>query len=105
LAAWLKQPPWLDRGDRHWAHLFPFGLLHAMRDPDDAARIVRDAAAEASECVESEGVQDAPDESPAKEGGSVVSAAPGMKLCPMCAEEVRAAALICRFCRYDFAQS
>jgi rubredoxin len=28
---------------------------------------------------------------------------PQTKVCPQCAEEVKAAALICRFCRYDFA--
>ncbi|MFL5797075.1 MAG: DUF4190 domain-containing protein [Actinomycetota bacterium] len=29
-------------------------------------------------------------------------AAAGMKRCPACGEEVRAEAVICRFCRYDF---
>jgi hypothetical protein len=28
---------------------------------------------------------------------------PQTKVCPQCAEEVKAAALICRFCRYEFA--
>jgi Uncharacterised protein family UPF0547 len=27
---------------------------------------------------------------------------PGTKVCPQCAEEVKAAALICRFCRFEF---
>jgi Uncharacterised protein family UPF0547 len=30
---------------------------------------------------------------------------PETKTCPMCAEEVKSAAKICRFCRYEFAQS
>ena len=40
--------------------------------------------------------------------GAVVPAVPEtaaeMKTCPMCAEEVRAAAKICRFCRYEFTE-
>jgi hypothetical protein len=30
---------------------------------------------------------------------------PGTKVCPQCAEEVKSAALVCRFCRYEFATS
>src|SRR5450756_2794928 len=30
------------------------------------------------------------------------AADPQTKVCPQCAEEVKAAALICRFCRYEF---
>jgi len=30
---------------------------------------------------------------------------PGTKVCPQCAEEVKSAALVCRFCHYEFAAS
>ena len=30
---------------------------------------------------------------------------PGTKVCPQCAEEVKYAALVCRFCQYEFATS
>ncbi len=33
---------------------------------------------------------------------SATSAAPKLKTCPMCAEQVQAAARICRFCRHEF---
>ena len=36
--------------------------------------------------------------------GSAVTASPATKTCPMCAEEVKAAAVLCRFCGHRFDQ-
>jgi hypothetical protein len=37
--------------------------------------------------------------------GSEASSASGMKTCPMCAEEIRRDAKICRFCRYELTEA
>jgi hypothetical protein len=46
---------------------------------------------------------------PAEEGDApiaeTVSATPSMKTCPRCAEDVRYAALVCRYCGHEFARS
>jgi len=39
-----------------------------------------------------------------RDSAPVVAPTPIEKVCPMCAEKVKAEAMICRFCRHDFAQ-
>jgi hypothetical protein len=96
------------QGESRWVQLFPLGLMHAMRDPDEAARLVQDSVKEELELAAGEPTGDGPSASTVRAGhppshstqSSV--AVPAMKTCPMCAEDVRAAARICRFCRYEF---
>ena len=94
-----------------WLQLFPIGLMQFLRGLTEG----REEIEEPAETSSDRPTDDAePRVSETEQRGSMDDAEPqirlttpepAMKTCPMCAEDVRAAARICRFCRYEFPAS
>ncbi len=82
-------------GDERWVQLFPMGLIRTIYPP---------AAAAGAPIFVPDLLSGPPDRAAGRpeQGSAIPDQGSALKTCPMCAEDVRAAALICRFCRYEF---